>query len=89
MAVASGSRPRCTALTAVGEPGHEVEGQARGGAKVVRAAMVGAAVEEATMAEAVEAAKAMGMEATVESVVWGTVETAAKRAKRPEIVIEE
>ena len=55
----------------------------------MEAAMVGAAVEATAMAEAVEAAKAMGMEATVESVVWGTVDTAAKRAKRPEIVIEE
>ena len=48
--------------------------------------MVGTAVEAAAMAETVEAAEAMGMEAAVEAVVWDTVETAARR---PEIAIEE
>ena len=38
------------------------------------------------MAETVEAAEAMGMEAAVEAVVWDTVETAARK---PEIEIEE
>jgi hypothetical protein len=38
--------------------------------------MIGAAVEAAAMAEAVEAAEAMRVQAAVEAVVWDTVETA-------------
>ena len=45
--------------------------------------MVETAVEAAAMAEAVEAAKAMGV---VEAVVWDTVETATRKTR---IVIEE
>ena len=60
----------------------QVEEQAETG----EAEVVGTAVEAAAMAETVEAAEAMGMEAAVEAVVWDTVETAARR---PEIAIEE
>ena len=58
-------------------------------AAVVEAAPVGAAVEAAAMAEAVEAAEAMRVQAAIEAVVWGTVETAVRAARGPEIVIEE
>ena len=52
---------------------------AAGEAKVVEAAMVGTTIEATAMAEAVEAAEAMRMEAAMEAVVWDTAETAARR----------
>ena len=57
----------------------QVEEQAAAGeSEVVGAAMIGAAVEAAAMAEAVEAAEATRVQAAVEAVVWDTVETAVR-----------